>query len=90
MHRLSTASEKKVGFLLPAGGAAFARSVQLSEWPSERFHVVCDRECGALGKASDLKINHEVVARLSSRSEMSTPAAKAFTHAGCDVIIAHF
>jgi phosphoribosylglycinamide formyltransferase-1 len=86
---INMTSGHKVGFLLSAGGAAFARSVQLSGWPTDRFHVVTDRDCDALVKAANLGIACEQISA-TSRSDMSTKVAEAFVRAGCEVVISHF
>ena len=89
MQRLEKTSPFKVGFLLSAGGAAFARSVELSGLPADKFHVVTDRECPALKKAHEMGIGCEKIS-FGSRSEMSEKASTAFLEAGCNVVILHF
>jgi phosphoribosylglycinamide formyltransferase-1 len=89
MQKSSMNSKPKVGFLLSAGGSAFARSVYLSGWPADRFHVVTDRDCGALAKAGELGITSEIVIA-TNRSELSAAAAKAFSRTKCSLVISHF
>ncbi|MFO6463582.1 phosphoribosylglycinamide formyltransferase [Jannaschia sp. KMU-145] len=79
----------KVGFLLSAGGAAFARAAELSGWPAPRFFVLTDRACGAEDKADALGIGR---ARIdgASRAALSEAAAERFRDEGCDVVVLHY
>jgi phosphoribosylglycinamide formyltransferase-1 len=89
MQRLDKTQTYKVGFLLSAGGSAFASSVEMSGLPANKFHVISDRNCGALTKVADLGISCEKISSVG-RSEMSVKVAEAFSNAGCNVIITNF
>ncbi|MFK7746408.1 MAG: formyltransferase family protein [Roseobacter sp.] len=83
------ASPGKIGFLLSAGGAAFCETVRRSGWDGHRFHVVCDRDCGAQRKAAQFGISSDII-DAPTKDALSVQAAKAFKAAGCDLVITHF
>ena len=79
----------KLGFLLSAGGSAFAEAVKRSRLPPASCHVVTDRYCGAIEKADSLGITSEIVCE-SEGYEFSKRAHAAFRASGCDFIVMQF
>ena len=79
----------KLGFLLSAGGSAFAEAVKRSRLPRESCHVVTDRYCGAIEKADSLGITNEIVCE-NERLDFSKKAHAAFRASGCDFIVMQF
>lgn len=79
----------KIGVILSAGGSAFFRAKELFGAPSNRFHVVTDRDCPAAGLCNAHGVPHSRIP-FEDRSAFSERTANAFRTAGCDVVLLHY
>lgn len=79
----------KIGFILSAGGATFDAALRLANLSHDFFHVVVDRNCGALEKAQGLGVSANLC-QAAEREEFSESAYEAFRNAGCDLVLMHF